>query len=112
MGRKKSKDAALDNLPASIRLTAKKKYEVLIIKELDNGLYGECRQDYDGLNQIVLASKQFKNKKDVLITFIHELIHAISFEYLPDKQQLTESQVMKLERGVYNVLKLNGWLNI
>lgn len=111
MGRKKSKDIALDELPATIRIASKKSYEVLITKAMDDCV-GICRSDFnDGishLNQIVI-SKELKTAKEIHMTLIHEIIHAISHEYL-GKYQLTENQVLKLEKGLYNVLKLNKWI--
>jgi hypothetical protein len=48
-----------------------------------------------------------ENKEEMVKTFIHELLHVVSYHYLTPKQRLTEKQVIKLEKGIFNLLKLN-----
>jgi hypothetical protein len=44
---------------------------------------------------------------DTAKTFIHELIHAIEFEY---NEPIPERIVYALDEGIFKVLKLNKWL--
>lgn len=90
-------------IPALIRITAKIAYEVLFVEDFKDGkTAGECRWD---LKQIVI--KNGMSKTETVKTFIHETIHAIDGE---NKIGLTETQVLKLEEGIYRTLRLNGWL--
>jgi hypothetical protein len=58
---------------------------------------GECCP-----NTKTITLKLGRSEKETQATFLHELIHALSFTYSID---LTESQVSKLERAVVNLLK-------
>lgn len=87
-------------IPSHVRLTPKRDYEVTYINNFkDPKQLGECRLEPP---QIVI--KADLPPKEKFSTFIHELIHAISFE---EDINLTETQVLKLERGLLRVLRLN-----
>ena len=95
-----SKRIKYPSIPSHVRVTAKRTYEVVHIEEFKGQFLGECRFDPP---QIVL--KKGQTPKEEFSTFIHELCHAISEEY---KVGLTEKQVLALEKGLLNFLKLNG----
>lgn len=93
-------------IPNKIRITKDVSYEVVYIDEFNRETgfqYGECRSD---TKQIVLNKNQ--PPSELFKTFLHETLHAISFEN--EGLDLTEKQVRVLEHGLFRVLKLNGWL--
>lgn len=92
------------DIPSHVRITARRDYEVTYIDTFKNDpeQLGECRLEPP---QIVIKTEQPPGEK--FSTFIHETIHALDFE---DKIGLTEKQVLKLERGIFRMLKLNGWI--
>jgi hypothetical protein len=63
---------------------------------------GEAR--YTNRQVVIVIDEK---KSEMVKTMIHELLHVVSYHYLSPKQRLTESQVLKLEKGIYNLLKLN-----
>lgn len=93
-------------IPVQIRITPKVVYEVVWVQEFPNDKeqMGETRRD-DNLKQIVISESQ--PKSEVFKTFLHEVLHAIDLEH---KIELTEKQVIKLENGIFKVLKLNNIL--
>lgn len=87
-------------IPPHIRVTAKRDYEVVRIDEFKDGkTLGECRWEPP---QIVVKNGQ--SEKETFSTTLHELLHALSFEY---DIALTETQVLKLEKGLLRLLLLN-----
>lgn len=90
-------------IPSSIKINAKKIYEVLHIDEFAHGDYlGECRFEPA---QIVI--KKGQSPKEEFSTFLHEVIHMISEEA---KVPLTEKQVLRLEKFVLKLLIVNNWI--
>jgi hypothetical protein len=90
-------------VPSHIRITAKRDYEVTYINNFKDPIQlGECRWEPP---QIVIKAGQCD--KEMFSTVLHEVIHAISFE---EDINLTEKQVLKFEKGILRVLKLNGWI--
>jgi hypothetical protein len=91
-------------IPSHIRITAKRDYEVTYIDNFkdDPKQLGECRWQPP---QIVIKQEQPAGEK--VSTCIHECIHSLDFEL---DIKLTETQVLKLERGIFRMLKLNGWI--
>jgi hypothetical protein len=88
-------------LPKKIRITHKVAYEVVYVDGFsDPAVMGECRYES---KQIVLNTKQ--PPTELRKTLIHEVFHAISFETPP--LNLTETQVLALEKAVDRVLRLN-----
>jgi len=89
-------------IPSQVRINRKVAYEVLYTSEFlkDDKQLGECRPDH---KQILIKNEQSDSEK--FQTFIHEVLHAISFEN--PKLNLTENQVQLLERGLFKILKLN-----
>jgi hypothetical protein len=91
-----------DNIPSKVRITSKVSYEVVFIDSFpDENQLGECRY-YE--KQIVL--KNGLSDSETWSVFIHEIIHGISFEY-GEKTALTETQVLWLEKGLKNFIRLN-----
>ena len=56
-------------------------------------------------NQIII--RKGMPPRQLLFTFIHELLHAVQYEY---DVGMTERQVDKLETAIGKVSALNGWL--
>lgn len=94
----------LTHILPKVRLTSKIGYEVLFVNEFPNDpkCLGECRYDS---KQIVI--KNDESNTETLKTYIHEILHAVSNEY---GANLTETQVGKMENGIYNFFRLNGYL--
>jgi len=91
----------LKSIPHRVQISRKGFYEILYVDSfLDESTVGETRLDK---KQIVLKDKQ--TPKESVHTYIHELLHAISDEY---EVNLTENQVIALERAIYYVLKSNN----
>jgi len=96
----KKLEKIISKLPQKLRITSKVSYELLYLLEFnDNKTLGECRPNE---KQIVVVSGQ--PTTELTKTYIHELLHALSFEY---NINLTEAQVQKLEVAIYNFLRLN-----
>lgn len=90
-------------IPSRIRITRHISYEVVFTNEFlnDNSQLGECRYD---TRQILIKNGQ--SPSEAFKTYIHEVLHAISFEVSGLK--LTENQVSKLEHAIFRFLKLNN----
>lgn len=63
---------------------------------------GECNKYPDGRREILLNENL--NDKQFKLTLIHEVLHALSFEY---DIKLTETQVRKLEVALAYLVKNN-----
>jgi hypothetical protein len=58
-------------------------------------------------NERIIYLKIGMSKTDTLKTFMHEIFHAIEFEYqTPMPHRITDV----LEEGVFKILKMNKWL--
>lgn len=86
------------DIPSKVRVTSKVTYLVFQSDAIDPDL-GQCNPN---TKQIILNTKQ--SPKEIRLTYIHELLHALSFEY---EINITESQVQKLENAIYKLLLLN-----
>jgi hypothetical protein len=90
-------------LPSRVRITQRIAYEVVYVETFQNpNVLGECRFDS---KQIVIKSGQ--SPRETRKTLIHEIYHAMSFE--TPKLNLTEAQVLALEKATDRVLRLNDW---
>lgn len=87
------------NIPSSIKI-GKNIYEILFIDGFpkDNEQLGESR--FGDNKQIVINLNQ--PIKEAVHTYFHEVLHIMSFEY---NVNLTEKQVLSLERGLKDLLK-------
>lgn len=88
-------------IPSRIMIARKKWYDVVWSTNLTNyqgkQLYGATSQDPP-----VITIQTGMSPKLTVITYLHELAHALSFEYDLD---LTEKQIQKLEKSFYYLLK-------
>lgn len=90
-------------IPAHTKVTNKRTYETLYTDDFKDGnTMGEARHEPP---QIVIQKGH--NERETFSTYIHELCHAADFEY---NIKLTEDQVLKLEKAIMHILKLNNWL--
>ncbi len=90
------------NIPSSIKI-GKNTYEVLFIdgfpkdlEQLGESRFGDNKQIIINLNQPI---------KEAVHTYFHEILHIMSFEY---NANLTEKQVLSLEKGLKDLLKKNN----
>lgn len=88
----------VSRIPASVAVSRKDTYEVLFSKDLKQNV-GETRISPHH-KQIVIQIGL--NNKQTIITYIHELLHAVSETY---DVGLTENQILKLEKAFYYILK-------
>ena len=101
-------------IPHRIRLKPKVSYEIVYVDRFDDPCQmGECRRtigknSYEGsVRQIVLRSDL--SKRAMLETLIHELLHAIEYEYnLP----IPHALIHRLEKPLLKCLILNGWISL
>lgn len=86
-------------VPSVVQVKRNKRYEVVYIDEFHEQprIVGQMRPS---TSQIILKLGQ--SPKEAIHTYVHELIHLFSDEY---EVGLTESQVQKLEKAVYYLLK-------
>lgn len=91
-----------NNIPHKFKVK-RSDYETVFIKDLDNGkTVGEARLDH---KLIILVQNQ--TPKELVSTFFHEFIHVLSEEY---DANLTEKQVLALEKSLPDIIKLIGEL--
>ena len=77
-------------------------YLVEMVPQLDDGsreLYGECRYD----DEVIRLCTRYPTNQQKC-TLIHELIHAVDEMY---HVGLSEKQVIRLGKGIYQVIKDN-----
>lgn len=86
-------------IPASVKM-GKNTYEVLWCAEFPNSKeqLGESR--FNDSKQIIISLNQ--PIKEAVHTYWHELLHILSYEF---DANLTENQVLKLEKGLKDLLK-------
>jgi hypothetical protein len=85
-------------IPPKVHLGRGIHYEVCWLDKNDErDLLGETRFD---VRQIVIRLEM--SAKDTVVTYLHELAHAVSGEY---ELNLTETQILKLEAAFYYILK-------
>jgi hypothetical protein len=94
-------------IPAKVRVKKDVSYEIVFIESFDNdeNCLGMCRHES---KQILIKLGQ--SPTETFKTFIHELLHAISFEY--PKLNLTENQVLILEDAIFRLLRLNKVIDL
>lgn len=87
-------------LPRSVKVN-KKTYAIRYTDEIEKGkLAGLC--DHIAKKIDVLIEERTESES----TVIHEILHAISYEYNFD---LSENKVLQLETAIYSVFRANGW---
>lgn len=94
-------------IPARIRITSRDTYEIVYIKAFkDEDQLGECRGETDEEPKQIVLLESLKPTIRAKI-FIHELIHAICFEY---GVKIPHSVIHELEEPIYSILKLNKFI--
>lgn len=91
-------------IPSSVRIKAKIRYEIVYQDEIksDPTCLGMC---CDKKRTIYLKIKQ--SETSMKKSFIHELLHAMEFEY---KIKIPHESIYGLEIAIYNFLILNKLL--
>jgi len=85
-------------IPNKVQLAKRGEYEVVWVDEFkQHDTIGETRFD-----RKQIAIKKNLSPKLTIITYLHEVIHGLSAEH---DAQLTENQVLALEKGLYYLLK-------
>ena len=89
--------------PTKIRITSKISYEIVWVPTFDcPKTVGECRYES---KQIVL--RQGESPTNTFKTLLHEVLHAMEFEY---KIDIPHKTIYGLEHAIERVLKLNSWV--
>jgi hypothetical protein len=87
-------------IPSRVRINRKRTYEIVHIDSFkDEEQLGEARHEPP---QIVI--KRGQSSSEELSTIIHEIFHSFDFE---EDIKLTESQVLKLEKSMVRLFRLN-----
>lgn len=87
-------------IPAFVKITRRVTYEVIWVDDFADGeTLGECRY---ATKQIALLKSM--KPVEMWMTFIHEVLHALSFH---NDVGLTERQVLNLEKGIERMLRAN-----
>lgn len=90
-------------IPPRIPVKYRVSYEFVWVDSFkDPEQMGETR--LNELNERQILIKRGLSATETASTIIHEIIHAIDFEY---EIGLTERQVLKLEKGIFTFLRLN-----
>lgn len=85
-------------IPNKVQLSKKGEYEIVWVDSFkENDVVGETRFDR---KQIAIKDKM--SPKNTVITYLHEVAHGLSAEH---EIQLTENQILSLEKGLYYLLK-------
>ena len=91
-------------IPHRIQLGTKAYYEILWCDSFpDSKVMGETRFDP---RQIVI--KKGMTPKEAIVTYLHEIAHGYSHEH---GLNLTESQILSFEKGLYYLLKQENIFN-
>jgi hypothetical protein len=91
-------------LPPRIRLKKGVTYEILRQDEIasDPDCMGLCNAD----NRTIIIKTSLSDTQ-ALETLIHELLHAIAFEF---QIKIPHSLIYAIERPIIRILKLNKWI--
>lgn len=85
-------------IPNKVQLSKKGEYEIVWVDSFkQDDVVGETRFDR---KQIAIKDKM--SPKNTVITYLHEVAHGLSAEH---EIQLTENQILSLEKGLYYLLK-------
>jgi len=89
----------IKKMPYRIRFEPRKAYGVSMVSGFEEDLDGTCNP-----NTKEIKIRAGMGDKATLSALTHEVIHLISFE---KNLNLTESQVLGLEIGLFKILELN-----
>ena len=85
-------------IPNKVQLSKRGEYEIVWVDSFkQDDVVGETRFDR---KQIAIKKKM--SPKNTVITYLHEVAHGLSAEH---DMQLTENQILALEKGLYYLLK-------
>jgi hypothetical protein len=85
-------------IPNKVQLSRKGEYEIVWVDSFkEHDVVGETRFDR---KQIAIKGKM--SPKNTVLTYLHEVTHGISAEH---DAQLTENQVLAIEKSLYYLLK-------
>jgi hypothetical protein len=85
-------------IPNKVQLSKKGEYEIVWVDSFkQDDVMGETRFDR---KQIAIKNKM--SAKNTVITYLHEVAHGLSAEH---EAQLTENQILALEKGLYYLIK-------
>lgn len=85
-------------IPNKVQLSKRGEYEIVWVDSFKQpDVVGETRFDR---KQIAIKDKL--SPKNTVITYLHEVAHGLSAEH---DMQLTENQILALEKGLYYLLK-------
>ena len=85
-------------IPNKVQLSKRGEYEIVWVDSFkQDDVVGETRFDR---KQIAIKDKM--SPKNTVITYLHEVAHGLSAEH---EMQLTENQILSLEKGLYYLLK-------
>ena len=101
-------------VPHKILIKPRIAYEIVYVDRFDDPCQvGECRRtigknSYEGtIRQI--AIKSGLSKRALLETLLHEVLHAVEYEY---KLPIPHALIHKLEKPLLRLLIANGWVSI
>ena len=92
------------NIPSRVQIASGVFYDVFYGQDLVVGKKTSCVGVTDHDKRLILLDKGISAKETVL-TYLHELTHALSFEH---EIILTETQVQLIEKSLYYMLKPNN----
>jgi predicted RNA-binding protein Jag len=96
-------------IPHKVSLGQHRVYEVLWVDRfIDPTTMGETRFPVDERNTRQIVLKRDMNARDTVLTYLHELTHAMAYEA---DITLTESQVRALESKYFHLLKRGNVFN-
>ena len=88
----------MKKIPNKVQLSKRGEYEIVWVDSFkQDDVVGETRFDR---KQIAIKKKM--SPKNTVITYLHEVAHGLSAEH---EVQLTENQILALEKGLYYLLK-------
>lgn len=91
-------------LPSAIRLKKGVSYEILRQDEIDSD--PNCMGICNATARIIIIKSNLSDTQ-ALETLIHELLHAITFEF---GIKIPHSLIYAIERPIIRILKLNKWI--
>lgn len=98
-------------IPSRVRIKRNAIYNIVYQNEIEGNrhLDGLCvRIEIEGekpIRQIILKKGMSRHQTE--LAFIHELLHAIEFEY---ELEIPHGLIYLLETPIHKILKLNDWI--
>ena len=90
-------------LPRKVRITPEVSYYVYLVDEFeDDDILGLCEPE---TKQILIRFNL--GKREMMATFIHEVLHAIEFEH---GIAIPHALISQIDTSIEQVLRLNKWI--